>query len=205
MVMESAHNYAQSELFPRILEHTRQKHFDRSILKEMGSLGFLGPTLKEYGGAGISHVAYGLINREIERVDSSYRSALSVQSSLVIYPIYSFGSTEQKEKYLPGLIKGEQVGCFGLTEPNAGSDPSGMETRAKKMGNYYVLNGTKTWITNSPIADVMVVWAKDDEGIVRGFILEKGMKGLSAPEIKGKMSLVASITGQIVMDDVFLK
>lgn len=167
----------------------------------MGRLGFLGCTIKDYQLAGVSYVAYGLINREIERVDSSYRSALSVQSSLVMHPIYTFGSEQQKNKYLPKLGSGELIGCFGLTEPNAGSDPSGMESKAKKVGDKYILNGTKTWITNSPIADLFVVWAKLD-GKVRGFLLEKGMQGLSAPEIKGKLSLKASITGQIVMEDV---
>ena len=202
MVMESARNYAQSNLMPKILQATRDKSFDKEIMKEFGQSGFLAPTLDEYGAAGVSHAAYGLINREIERVDSAYRSALSVQSALVIYPIYAFGNDSLKERLLPELIQGNLIGCFGLTEPNAGSDPSSMTTTAKKVDNYYLLNGTKTWITNSPIADVFVVWAKDEEGIVRGFVLEKGMEGLSAPEIEGKMSLVASKTGQIVMEDV---
>jgi len=170
----------------------------------MGELGYIGCTIKEYGCAGISSVGYGLINREIERVDSAYRSALSVQSSLVMHPIYAFGTTEHKAKYLPKLAKGELIGCFGLTEPNAGSDPGSIETNAKLKGDHYVLNGSKTWITNSPIADVFVIWAKDDNGDIRGFILEKGMKGLSAPKIEGKLSLRASITGQIVMDDVMV-
>lgn len=187
---------------PRILEATRKSYFDREIMREMGKMGFLGCTLSDYNLPGVSYVAYGLLNREIERVDSGYRSALSVQSSLVIHPINTFGTQLQKDKYIPDLSTGEKIGCFGLTEPNAGSDPSGMTTRAVKKENYYVLNGTKTWITNSPIADVFIVWAKDDNNDIRGFILEKGMKGLSAPEIEGKMSLKASITGQIVMEDV---
>jgi len=164
-------------------------------MKEMGSLGFLGSTISEYDLPGISSVAYGLVNREIERVDSAYRSALSVQSSLVMHPIYTFGTKAIKDRFIPGLATGELIGCFGLTEPNHGSDPGSMETRAKKVDNYYILNGSKTWITNSPIADVFVVWAKDDKDEIRGFVLEKGMKGLSAPKIEGKVSLRASITG----------
>jgi glutaryl-CoA dehydrogenase len=173
-------------------------------MKEMGSLGLLGSTIKGYGCPGVSSAAYGLIARAVERVDSSYRSALSVQSSLVMYPIYAHGSEEQKQKYLPALATGDIIGCFGLTEPNHGSDPSGMETRAKVKGGDYVLSGSKTWITNSPIADVFVVWAKDEKGEIRGFILERGMKGLSAPTIEGKFSLRASKTGMIVMDDVVI-
>jgi len=202
MIMETARNFAQSKLMPRILEANRKERFDREIMNELGSLGFLGCTISEYDLPGISSVAYGLINREIERVDSGYRSAFSVQSSLVMHPIYTFGTKEQKDKYIPKLASGEWVGCFGLTEPNHGSDPGSMESRAVLKGDHYVLNGTKTWITNSPIADVFVVWAKDEKGDIRGFVLEKGMKGLSAPKLEGKMSLRASITGQIVMDDV---
>jgi glutaryl-CoA dehydrogenase len=189
---------------PRILHANRTETFDRSIMTEMGELGLLGATLKGYGCVGASPTAYGLVAREIERVDSSYRSAMSVQSSLVMHPIYKFGSDAQKDKYLPGLAKGELVGCFGLTEPNHGSDPSGMETRAKREpgGGDFIVRGSKNWITNSPIADVFVVWARDEAGDVRGFILEKGMKGLSAPKIEGKFSLRASTTGSIFMDDV---
>lgn len=189
---------------PRILEANRNEIFHREIMTEMGAMGFLGPTApEEYGGAGLSHVAYGLIAREVERVDSGYRSAMSVQSSLVMYPIYTYGTEEQRGKYLPKLASGELVGCFGLTEPNHGSDPASMETRAKKVDGGYMLHGNKMWITNSPIADVFVVWAKLD-GEIRGFILEKGMKGLSAPKIEGKFSLRASSTGEIVMDEVFV-
>jgi len=180
----------------------RKEEFDRNIMREMGQLGILGPTIKGYGCSGVSSVAYGLIAREIERVDSGYRSAMSVQSSLVMYPIYAYGTEQQRTKYLPQLAIGEMVGCFGLTEPNHGSDPGSMETRAKKNGNQWILNGSKTWITNSPIADVLVVWAKDENNIIRGFILERGMKGLSTPKIEGKFSLRASVTGMIVMEDV---
>lgn len=187
---------------PRVLKANRHEKFDRDILYEMGELGFLGCTIKGYGCAGINHVSYGLLAREVERVDSGYRSAMSVQSSLVMYPIYTYGSEDQRQKYLPGLARGELVGCFGLTEPDHGSDPGGMVTRAKKVDGGYLLRGAKTWITNSPIADVFVVWAKCENEIIRGFILEKGMKGLSAPKIEGKFSLRASITGEIVMDDV---
>lgn len=176
--------------------------FDVKIMKEMGEVGLLGATLKGYGCAGVSSVAYGLMAREVERVDSGYRSAMSVQSSLVMFPIYTFGSERQKEKYLPKLAKGELVGCFGLTEPNHGSDPNGMETKAIKDGSEYIVSGSKTWITNSPIADVFIIWAKESSGDIRGFILEKGMKGLSAPVIHGKMSLRASVTGMIQMDEV---
>ena len=204
MVRDSAHDYCQEQLFPRVLEANRHEHFHREIMTEMGELGFLGPTIpEEYGGAGVNHVSYGLIAREVERVDSGYRSAMSVQSSLVMHPIYSYGSDEQRQKYLPKLASGEWVGCFGLTEPDAGSDPGGMKTHAKKVDGGYKVSGSKTWITNSPIADVFVVWAKLD-GTVRGFILEKGMTGLSAPKLEGKFSLRASITGQIVMDEVFV-
>jgi len=204
-VSETAHAYCQEQLMPRVLQAHRYETFDREIMTEMGSLGLLGPTLPEqYGCAGLNYVSYGLIAREVERVDSAYRSAMSVQSSLVMYPIYAYGSEEQREKYLPKLATGEWVGCFGLTEPDHGSDPGGMKTRAKKVGDGYGLTGSKMWITNSPIADVFVIWAKDDEGVIRGFILEKGMQGLSAPKIEGKFSLRASITGEIVMDEVFV-
>jgi len=202
MIMETARNYAQTKLMPRILLANRNENFDREIMNELGELGFLGCTISEYGLPGISSVAYGLINREIERVDSGYRSAFSVQSSLVMHPIYTFGSQAQKDKYIPKLASGEWVGCFGLTEPNHGSDPGSMESRAVLKGDHYILNGTKTWITNSPIADVFVIWAKDEKGDIRGFVLEKGMQGLSAPKLEGKLSLRSSITGQIVMDDV---
>lgn len=202
MIQETARNYAQTKLMPRILDANRKEFFHREIMNELGELGFIGCTIDEYGLPGVSSVAYGLINREIERVDSSYRSALSVQSSLVIHPIYTFGTKAQKDKYIPKLASGEWVGCFGLTEPNHGSDPGSMETRATLKGDHYVLNGAKTWITNSPIADVFVIWAKDDKGDIRGFVLEKGMKGLSAPKIEGKLSLRASTTGMIQMDDV---
>ncbi|WP_439577090.1 acyl-CoA dehydrogenase [Elioraea sp.] len=202
MIRDSARDYAQEKLMTRVLEANRHERFDRAIMNEFGSMGFLGATLDSHGCAGISYVAYGLISREIERVDSGYRSAFSVQSSLVMYPISAFGSDAQKDRYLPKLRTGEWVGCFGLTEPDAGSDPGSMRTRAKKTANGYVLNGSKTWISNSPIADVFVVWAKDDAGEIRGFILEKGMKGLTAPKIEGKFSLRASITGMIMMQDV---
>ena len=202
MVRDAAHDFCQEKLQPRVLEANRHEHFHREIMNEMGELGFLGPTIEGYGCAGVNHVAYGLIAREVERVDSGYRSAMSVQSSLVMHPIYAYGTEAQREKFLPRLAKGELVGCFGLTEPNAGSDPASMLTRAKKVDGGFRMNGAKMWITNSPIADVFVVWAKDDEGEIRGYILEKGMKGLSAPKIEGKFSLRASITGEIVMDDV---
>ncbi|OTF77537.1 glutaryl-CoA dehydrogenase-like protein [Euroglyphus maynei] len=202
-IKEQIRDYCTKQLMPRILQANRNEHFDTNILKEMGALGALGPTLEGYGCANVSSVAYGLIAYEIERVDSGYRSSVSVQSSLVMYPIYAFGSEEQKDKYLPRLAKGELIGCFGLTEPNHGSDPSGMETNAKydPSTKTYILNGTKTWITNAPVADIFVVWAKCDNKI-RGFILEKGMKGLSAPKIEGKFSLRASATGMIMMEDV---
>jgi glutaryl-CoA dehydrogenase len=201
-IRDAAHAYCQEKLFPRVLDANRHERFDREIMSEMGEMGFLGATLEGYGCAGVGYVSYGLIAREVERVDSGYRSAFSVQSSLVMYPIYAFGSAEQKDRYLPKLATGEFVGCFGLTEPDAGSDPGSMRTRAKKIPGGYVLNGSKTWISNSPIADVFLVWAKDDEGVIRGFILEKGMKGLTAPKIEGKFSLRASVTGMIMMQDV---
>jgi glutaryl-CoA dehydrogenase len=202
MVRETAYAYCQERLMPRVLTANREERFDREIMSEMGELGLLGCTIDSHGCAGLSHVAYGLIAREVERVDSGYRSAMSVQSSLVMHPIWAYGTDAQKDKYLPKLASGEWVGCFGLTEPDAGSDPAGMKTRARKVDGGYVLHGSKMWITNSPIADVFVVWAKDDEGEIRGFVLEKGMKGLSAPKIEGKFSLRASITGEIVMDNV---
>jgi len=200
-VRDTARNYAREKLFPRIIEANRHEKFDAKIMREMGELGLLGSTIEGYGCAGISHVAYGLIAHEIEWADSGYRSALSVQSSLVMHPIHEFGTPAQKEKYLPKLAKGELIGCFGLTEPDHGSDPGSMVTHAKKSKGGYVLNGAKNWITNAPIADVFVVWAKLD-GEIRGFILEKGMKGLSAPKIEGKFSLRASSTGMISMQDV---
>ncbi|GAC1599905.1 MAG: acyl-CoA dehydrogenase [Myxococcales bacterium] len=201
-IRDAARAYAQDKLMPRILEANRHEHFDRAILNEMGERGFLGSTLQGYGCAGVNYVCYGLVAREIERVDSGYRSAMSVQSSLVMYPIYAYGTEEQKQRLLPRLATGEQVGCFGLTEPNHGSDPGSMETRARKDRNGYLLSGEKTWITNSPIADVFVVWAKDDSGEIRGFLLERGMAGLTTPAMKGKFSLRASSTGMIVMDEV---
>ena len=204
MVRDSARAYCQEKLLPRVLEATRKEKFDREILNEMGALGFLGSTIDGYGCAGVNHVSYGLTAREVERVDSGYRSAMSVQSSLVMHPIHAYGTEVQRRKYLPKLAKGEWVGCFGLTEPDHGSDPGSMQTRARKADGGYVLKGSKMWITNSPIADVFVVWAKTDDGVIRGFVLEKGMKGLSAPKIEGKMSLRASVTGEIVMDDVFV-
>jgi len=202
MIMEAAHDYAQGRLQPRVLKAYGEEYTDRAIFNEMGELGLLGATLPEqYGGAGASYVAYGLVAREVERVDSGYRSMMSVQSSLVMYPIYAYGTEDQRMKYLPKLASGEWVGCFGLTEPDSGSDPGSMTTRAEKIDGGYRLTGTKMWISNSPIADVFVVWAKLD-GVIRGFVLEKGMKGLSAPKIHGKLSLRASITGEIVMDGV---
>jgi glutaryl-CoA dehydrogenase len=204
MVRDSAHAYAQEKLLPRVQEAFRTEHFHREIMTEMGELGFLGSTIEGYGCAGISSVAAGLLTREVERVDSGYRSAMSVQSSLVMHPIYAYGTEAQRQKYLPRLATGELVGCFGLTEPDHGSDPGSMVSRARKVDGGYRLNGAKTWITNSPIADVFVVWAKDDAGEIRGFILDKGMAGLSAPKIEGKFSLRASITGSIVMEDVMV-
>jgi glutaryl-CoA dehydrogenase len=202
MVRDAARAYCQEKLMPRVLEGFRHEKFDRAIMNEMGAMGFLGSTIDGYGCADTNYVCYGLIAREVERVDSAYRSALSVQSSLVMHPINAYGSEEQRQKYLPKLATGEWVGCFGLTEPDHGSDPGGMKTRARKVSDGWVLSGSKMWISNSPIADVFVVWAKDDEGTIRGFILEKGMKGLSAPKIEGKFSLRASPTGEIVMNDV---
>ena len=205
MIRDAAAEYAQGRLMPRIHDAFRNETTDASIFREMGELGLLGITIpEEYGGANLNYVSYGLIAREIERVDSGYRSMMSVQSSLVMVPINEFGSEAQKQKYLPKLATGEWIGCFGLTEPNYGSDAGGMITRAKKVPGGFSLTGSKMWISNSPIADVFVVWAKNDEGIIRGYILEKGMKGLSAPKISGKMGLRASITGEIVMDEVFV-
>lgn len=204
IVMESASDYCQSKLMPRVLMANREEKFDRDIMTEMGELGLLGATIDGYGCAGLNYVSYGLIAREVERVDSGYRSAMSVQSSLVMHPIHAYGDEAQREKFLPKLATGEWVGCFGLTEPNAGSDPASMQTRAHTADGGYRLAGSKMWITNSPIADVFVVWAKTDDGVIRGFILEKGMDGLSAPPIEGKFSLRASTTGEIVMDDVFV-
>lgn len=205
MVRDAARGYAQDKLQPRVIEAFREEQTDPAIFREMGELGLLGPTIApEYGGAGVGYVAYGLVAREVERVDSGYRSMMSVQSSLVMYPIDAFGSEQQKRKYLPRLASGEWIGCFGLTEPDAGSDPDAMTTRAAKVDGGYRLSGAKTWISNAPIADVFVVWAKSDAhgGRIRGFVLEKGMKGLSAPKIGGKLSLRTSITGGIVMDEV---
>ncbi|WP_297368955.1 acyl-CoA dehydrogenase [Acidocella sp.] len=203
-IRDAARAYAQDKLQPRAIEAFRDEHFDREIMNELGELGLLGPTISTHGCADVSYVAYGLIAREIERVDSGYRSAFSVQSSLVMYPIYAFGSEAMKDKYLPKLRTGEFVGCFGLTEPDAGSDPGSMRARARKVEGGYLLSGSKTWISNSPIADVFVVWAKDDAGDIRGFVIEKGAKGLEAPKIEGKISLRASITGMIMMDEVFV-
>ena len=211
-IVDAAHSFCQEKLQTRVLMAARHEKFDREIMNEAGAMGFLGSTIEGYGCAGLSYVAYGLIAREVERVDSGYRSAISVQSSLVMHPINEYGSEAQKQKFLPKLATGEWVGCFGLTEPNHGSDPASMLTRAKPVDGGFIMKGAKMWITNSPIADVFVVWAKleDADGKVggqesiRGFILEKGMKGLSAPKIEGKMSLRASVTGEIVMDDVFV-
>lgn len=204
MIKDTFRDYCQEKLMPRIIDANRSEKFDLEIMTEMGDMGALGPTIHGYGCPGVSSVAYGLIAREVERVDSSYRSAMSVQSSLVMYPIWDFGTEEQRLKYLPKLAKGELIGCFGLTEPNHGSDPSGMETRAKYIPSdkVYILNGSKTWITNSPIADVLIVWAKCEDGHIRGFIMEKGMPGLVCPKIEGKFSLRASTTGMILMEDV---
>jgi len=205
MVRDSAHAFAQEKLLPRVTAAFRHETPDPGIFREMGELGLLGATVPpEYGGAGLNYVCYGLIAREIERVDSGYRSMMSVQSSLVMFPILSYGSEAQRQKYLPRLATGESIGCFGLTEPNHGSDPGSMITHAKAAPGGYKLSGSKMWISNSPIADVFVVWAKTDDGVIRGFILEKGMKGLSAPKIEGKFSLRTSITGEIVMDEVFV-
>ena len=205
MVRDAAAAYAQEKLMPRVLEAFRHEKMDTAIFREMGELGLFGPTIPaEYGGAGLNYVSYGLIAREIERVDSGFRSIMSVQSSLVMVPIFEFGSEAQKQKYLPKLATGEWVGCFGLTEPNHGSDPGSMETRAKRVDGGYSLSGAKMWITNSPLADVFVIWAKDDDGDIRGFILEKGWKGLSAPKIQGKVGMRVSTTGEVVMDNVFV-
>ncbi|MET1255560.1 acyl-CoA dehydrogenase [Aliikangiella maris] len=204
MIKNMAREYAQEKLLPRVQKANREEYFDTTIMQEMGELGLLGSTIDGYGCAGVSYVAYGLVAREVERVDSGYRSALSVQSSLVMHPINAYGTEQQKQKYLPKLATGEYIGCFGLTEPDSGSDPASMKSRAKKVDGGYNLSGTKMWITNSPVADVFVVWAKNEEDKICGFILEKGMQGLSAPKIEGKFSLRASITGEIVMDDVFV-
>ena len=204
MVRDSARAYCQDKLTPRVLLAHRQERFDREVFTEMGALGFLGSTLEGYGCAGVNHVCYGLIAREIERVDSGYRSMMSVQSSLTMYPIYTYGTEAQRQKYLPKLASGEFLGAFGLTEPDFGSDAGSMISRARKVDGGYRLKGAKMWITNSPVADVFVIWAKDDRNIIRGFILERGMKGLSTPKIEGKLSLRISITGEVVMDDVFV-
>ena len=204
MVRDTAKQYAQEKLLPRVRAAYRNEETDPEIFREMGALGLLGPMIEGYGCAGMSYVCYGLIAREIESVDSGYRSMMSVQSSLVMHPINNFGSKEQKERYLPKLASGEYIGCFGLTEPDHGSDPGGMNTRARKVEDGYSLSGAKNWISNSPISDVFIVWAKDEEGAIRGFILDKGMDGLSAPKIEGKLALRASITGEIVMDEVFV-
>ena len=204
MIQESVRRYAQESLMSRIVEANRHEKFDPMITQEMGEMGLLGATIHGYGCAGLSYVSYGLIAREIERVDSGYRSFFSVQSSLVMYPIFRFGSDSQREKYLPKLASGKMIGCFGLTEPNHGSDPGGMTTKARKVDAGYRLNGEKTWISNSPIADLFLVWAKDDENVIRGFLIEKSTQGLSAPKIEGKFSLRASTTGSIVMEDVFV-
>jgi glutaryl-CoA dehydrogenase len=204
MVRDAAHDYCQDKLASRVKTAFREERFDREIMNEMGALGFLGSTIDGYGCAGVNHVCYGLISREVERVDSGYRSAMSVQSSLVMHPINAYGDELQRQKYLPKLATGEWVGCFGLTEPDHGSDPGGMRTRAKSVDGGYLLSGNKMWISNAPIADVMVVWGKTDDGVIRGFILERGMKGLSTPKIDGKVSLRASVTGEIAMDEVFV-
>jgi len=203
-VRDAAHAYCQDKLFTRVLQANRHERFDREIMNEMGEMGFLGATLDSHGCADVGYVAYGLIAREVERVDSGYRSAFSVQSSLVMYPIWAFGTEDQKDRFLPKLRSGEFVGCFGLTEPDAGSDPASMRTRAKAVDGGFLVSGSKTWITNSPIADVFVVWAKNDAGDIRGYILEKGMAGLTAPKIEGKFALRASITGMIMMQDIFV-
>jgi glutaryl-CoA dehydrogenase len=202
MVRDSARAYCQDKLMGRVLEANRHEKTDPAIFREMGELGLLGCTIEGYGCAGTNYVTYGLVAREVERVDSGYRSMMSVQSSLVMHPIHAYGTEEQRLKYLPKLATGEWIGCFGLTEPDFGSDPGGMRTRARKVSDGWVLNGSKMWITNSPIADVFVVWAKDDDGVIRGFVLDKGAKGLSAPKIEGKFSLRASVTGEIVLDEV---
>ena len=204
IIHKSAKDYCQNQLLPRIIDANRNETFDKSIYKELGELGFLGAPIKGYGCAGVNYVSYGLIAREIERVDSSYRSAFSVQTSLAMHAIYEFGSDEQKDFYLPDMAKGKKLGCFGLTEADAGSDPAAMKTKAVEKDGGYVLNGSKNWITNSPIADVLVIWAKDEQGILRGFIVDRDLKGLSTPTIEGKFALRASITGQIFLDNVFV-
>jgi glutaryl-CoA dehydrogenase len=201
-IKDMAYNFSKNYLLPNVVQSFRNEKFDKNIMKEMGKLGFLGPTINGYGCAGVNYVSYGLIMREIERVDSGYRSCIGVQSSLVMYPIHKFGSEEQKNKFLPELANGNLIGCFGLTEPDHGSDPSGMKTTAKLKGNNYILNGSKIWITNAPIADIFLVWAKDENNDIRGFILEKEMKGLSCPKIEGKLSLRTTNTGMIFMDNV---
>ena len=203
-IKNSAHDYCQDKLMPRILEANRNEIFDKEIYQEMGQMGFLGAPIDGYGCAGVNYVSYGLIAREIERVDLSYRSAFSVQTSLAMHAIYKFGSEEQKNHYLPEMAKGNLIGCFGLTEPDAGSDPASMKTNAKKTKNGYLLNGSKTWITNAPIADVLIIWAKDEQGILRGFIVDREVKGLSTPTLEGKFALRASVTGQIFLDDVLV-
>jgi glutaryl-CoA dehydrogenase len=207
MIRDAARDYCQDKLQPRVISAFREERFDREIMTEMGALGLLGPTVpEEYGGPGVNHVAYGLIAREVERVDSGYRSAMSVQSSLVMHPIHAYGSEAQKQKWLPRLASGELVGCFGLTEPDSGSDPASMRTRAKKVDGGYLLSGQKMWITNSPIADLAVVWAKSDghDGKIKGFVVERGTKGFTTPKIEGKLSLRASVTGEIVLDEAFV-
>ena len=204
LIRDTARQYAQEKLMPRIIDWNRREHFDPMVMREMGDLGFLGATLEGYGCAGIGYVAFGLIMRELEKVDSAFRSACSVQTTLAMTPIYAYGSEEHRQKYLPRMAKGELLGCFGLTEPDHGSDPGSMKSRAKKVSGGYVLTGTKTWITHGPIADVFVIWVKDDSGTVRGFILERGMKGLSTRKILGKFSVRASPTGEVVMDEVFV-
>ncbi len=204
LIRDSARDFCQEQLMPRIREANRHEKVDRDVFREMGALGFLGSTIDGYGCAGTNYVSYGLIARDVERVDSGYRSMMSVQSSLVMHPIHAYGTEAQRQKYLPKLATGEWVGCFGLTEPDHGSDPGSMVTRARKTAGGYLLKGAKQWITNSPIADVMVIWAKDDEGVIRGFVLERGMKNLETPKIEGKFSLRASVTGGVVMDDVFV-
>ena len=203
-IKNSARDYCQEKLMPRILDANRNEIFDKDIYQEMGQMGFLGAPIDGYGCAGVNYVSYGIIAREIERVDSSYRSAFSVQTSLAMHAIYKFGSEEQKNQYLPEMAKGNVIGCFGLTEPDAGSDPASMKTNAKKTNDGYILNGSKTWITNSPIADVLIIWAKDEQGVLRGFIVDRDSKGLSTPTLDGKFALRASTTGQIFLDDVFV-
>ena len=203
MVRDAAHAYCQEKLMPRVMMAHRDEHFDPTIMREMGELGFLGPTIEGYGCAGVNYVCYGLLAREVERVDSGYRSSMSVQSSLVMFPIHAYGSDSQRDRYLPRLATGELIGCFGLTEPDVGSDPGGMKTRAVKVDGGWRIQGAKTWISNAPEADIFLVWAKDEDQVIRGFVLDKDFPGLSAPRIEGKFSLRASATGQIVLDDVF--